>query len=364
MNSLNPEIFHATHFSMKSSSHLDKTHSITKQFKKPTYAQFEHIWSYGGKICLLIRHSLNTLANNAHVVSLAGKNFTQNVSHITTRLKILSIISVFFNLKNLKTTAQKIIKDIFSKNLEEISLNTLSFTIISADIVDSITTFINAILTLSSATPVSLLSSIGKPLAIIISSFGTVSRTIQIAKSLNLYKKIDNTIKSEKNLDKNSLKAFLEEVLGISQELKNLMEIPSNQQTHKQLKQLKNLKERNKAAILRAAPIEAVKDLENLLSILSNDDEEILSIKKQDAIFNILKNIQKHLIKKVKVNLLGILANLFTLTAITLFTITSLSSFPFALITISFAIRLASLFYQDQKTFKPNLRPEGISLRE
>ena len=104
---------------------------------------------------------------------------------------------------------RKIFMAFKTNDKEAIALGGLSFTIIAVDIFDSAATFINAFLPTISLLPIVTLAATGLPLGFIISGLGTVSRTIQIAKALNLYPK------SEGDATKELKSKIILEALGI-----------------------------------------------------------------------------------------------------------------------------------------------------
>lgn len=318
-----------------------------------------HSWSYLGKIALLARQLLNAAANNTVFLCKASKNlqFTcetakklpGHIKNVTTHMKLLSVVGFIFGVFDLKAANQKLLNNVFYKDKEGIALSAISVTIMAADVLDSITTFVNTTLTLRSMKTVGAFSALGLPLGYIMSGLGIVSRTVQIAKSCQLYHKIQSGVAFDKSFNREWLKTFLEKEWGLEGDLKELLAIPLDQLTSAHKNQIQTLKEKNRAAILRAAPGDAVKDLETLLSMFDESTEETWGPEKMSQASTILRNIQEHLRKKMTIDTLGILANLFSLAALTIFTIGNAGSLPFLLLAIAFAIRLAALIYQDRK---------------
>lgn len=229
------------------------TQTLSDRFKHLTFSSCEHLWSYLGKILLISRSFLNAAARSGYVLTLAGENFPNAVKDITNRLKLFAIVTVPFSVVNANSAAGKIFDGFLANDREEVALNALSFTIISADIVDSVTTFINASLVLLCANPVALFSVMGLPLGFTMAGLGTVSRIMQIVRDL----KFANKTSSEVDL--------------------------------------------------------------------------------------------KQLSKKIQFNALGIVANALMLTAMTVFTLGSVTAFPHVLKGISYSTRLAALYHQDKK---------------
>jgi hypothetical protein len=226
----------------------------TPELKHVSYATCEHLWSYLGKISLLARSILNAAARSCSIIAMAGSHFPDVVKDITNQLKLLSIVSLPFSVVDIHSAAGKIFAGFLAKDAEGSVLSALSFTIIAADIVDSVATFINAALVLSSANPIALFSAIGLPLGFTMVGLGIISRTIQIAKDSNLYRQ--------------------------AQEKSDLRELA----------------------------------------------------------------------KKMRVNVLGVTANLFMLTAFTIFSMGSVTPLPHVLKGFAYSIRLAAL-YQKEKIF-------------
>jgi hypothetical protein len=336
------------------SNFLDKTHSENsfKKISAATYSKCGHAWSYLGKMALLTRSLLNSAARNVYFLALTGIRHPQKIINFTTSMKILSIVGVPFSIGDINATAKKILNGIIHKDKEGIALSALTFTVIAADIIDSVTTFINTTLFLSASAPVAIFSAMGLPLGFTMSGVGTISRTIQVAKAMNLYRNIEKEIRTDNHLNKDSLRAFLEKTLGVTDELKVLMSTSSEQLSEKQKMRIEHLKETNRAAILRTAPPAVAESLKSLLDMLNDTSTESLSLEKQEEILKTLKHIQNHLVKKLKIDGLSIAANLFSLTALTLFALGSSTSAPFLTLCVAFSIRLAVVYYQDHKIIK------------
>lgn len=323
-----------------------------KKFRSLVYDTCEHAWSYLGKIAVITRNFLNGVAKSCYLFVTTCKDLSERLQDITKHMKFLSIVGVFFSIFDLIATSQKLVKNVLFNDKEGVALSAISFTIIASDIMDSITTFVNTTLAVAGAKTIEVFSAVSLPLGFIMVGFGTISRTVHIAKSAHLYRKIRQEINSHDNLDRSSLKAFLEKTLGIDEELKSLLKIPSDQLTKVQRKKIEKLKEKKKMAILRAAPSEAVKDLEKLLTLLNENPNEELTVDKKIEIEKLLENVQKHLRKKLTTDTIAIVANMFSLAALILFAIGTSGAVPFVLVVIAFAIRLASLIYHDLHKIK------------
>ncbi len=288
-----------------------------------SHAEKEHVWSYASRVTLLTRHLLNAAAKNRLIVSIMGSDFPKKVSLLTTEMRLLSLVGVPFSLGDIQLFFQRILASHQAKDPEGIAMAGLSLSIVLADVFDSITTFINASLVHFCHNPVALFAQLGLPTAFTISGLGTVSRTIQIAKSLHLFNRID-TVKQ--TASQSSLEAFLDQTLG----LKDSDEIATR-----------------KAALTRMAPKEAIAKLEKLHAQLQVSIEKTLSDAHIEKITGSLAKVQAHLIKKMLLDAFGILANLIILTALSLFLVGSTSALPFLLLALGFGIRISSLIYQD-----------------
>ena len=320
----------------------------THRFRLISYEKSEHVWSYVGKIAIITRNLLNAAANNCRNVLNVSKDFPAQVKNITTHMKLLSIVGIPFSLVDLKSNVQKVLKSFLLNDKEGVVLGSLSLSIIAADAFDSLTTFINTALTVASLNPIKAFSTISLPMAFAMSGLGVVSRTVQIAKSVMLYKNIRqyslNSLNSEKYKNKISLKNFVEEKIGIDAKSK-LNELPSV------LMELEKIQAQKKAALLRHAPIEVLKELEGLLEMfaleINHDPHPELSHDKSEKILAVLKKIQFHLQKKIKIDALGILANLVIIAALVLLSIGTGGALPFLLLFGGFATRLVALAYKD-----------------
>jgi hypothetical protein len=342
----------ATPFKNSLTGDGEKTVPVVNKVKVISYSACEHLWSYLGKIALIIRSFLNATARNVSFVCKAGKDYADKLKNFTTHMKLLSIVGVIFSMVDLQASYQKFLKNVFFKDWEGIALSTISVTIIASDILDSVTTFVNTTLAIACAKTVSLFSALGLPLGFVMSGLGTVSRMVQIAKASILHGKIHHEIISKRYLDKTLLKNFLEKTLCFSEELKILLSIPPDQLMRLQKEKIQELQEANKAVILRAAPSEAVQDMEGLLVMLQNSAGAHLSVAIQEQVGNRLEIIEKHIRKKMAIDSLGITGNMFSLSALILFAGGASGSLPFSLLVFAFSARLFSVIYQDHAIIK------------
>lgn len=299
------------------------------------YEKCEHAWNYIGKIIAVCRHSLNAAAASERIVSLVGQNFPERVKFVTTRMKFASIVGVPFSCSTLKGTAQKIFKSMQIKDHEGMALSMFSFTILSMDIFDSVSTFINTTLEVAARQPIQTLSSLGMPIAYGLTIMSTVSRTIQIAKSCNLYKSLQDSTSAEIQKEKvKALRSFLEQKFELNDEEKKQIKSFEDKQC---------MEARKQAEILRAAPAEVVEELKKLHTLLKQNKPNI------GLVSDSLDKIQALLKKKIHIDALNIGANFVAIPALCLFSLGAITPIPYVLLAASFFIRISSLIYQDHK---------------
>jgi hypothetical protein len=314
-----------------------------------TCAQFEHFWSYGGKVLLITRNVLNAVAKSSTAIYIAGADLPLRIKSIITRLKLFAIVGVPSSLMDLKSVVQKIFNSFRLQDAEGVALATLSFSIIAADAFDSVTTFANAMFALTLSTPFEIFAATGMPIAAMINGFGTISRTIQVAKGCNLYRNL-NPDHLEKHKSVAAMKAYLAKSVGVDKEDAELVKLLSEGHQDKALMdKIEKLKEKKKAIILRSIPKEAIPDFEKLFALLDSKTDEIFSEQEIASITSNIKNIRQHLKKKVNVDLLGILANLISISALVLFFLGIMNPLPFLMLALAFTIRLLALNYQESK---------------
>lgn len=132
-----------------------------------------------------------------------------------------------------------------------------------------------------------------------------------------------------------ALKDFLEEKLGAEN-----IDTPEK---------VARIIEKKEAAILRAAPKEAVEELKTLLALIKDERQAPISKEKQDKIAQGLEKIQKMLQKKMKGNSIAIMSTLLMVIALTLFTVGTAGAGPFLLVVLGMAVRIAGQLYEDRK---------------
>ena len=156
----------------------------------PSFTQCAHVWSYAGKSFLIARNLLNASARSGRIKALAGKNFSDQVKTITTHMKLLSIVSVPFSLMDLHMSIQKAWKSLKANDKTGLTLNALSSTILVLDILDSMSTFVNAALGVMGRELNAPLSALGLPMAFTMLGIGSMTRVIHIFKTKQLNRKM------------------------------------------------------------------------------------------------------------------------------------------------------------------------------
>jgi hypothetical protein len=297
-------------------TYLNKNEAFFHIFKKA-----DHLWSYLGKILILTRHLLNASSTNSHLISILGKNLPEKIKITTTRLKLFSIVGIPFSVVSLKSVSEKISKSYLLNDKEGVVLGSLSFTIIVIDVFDSLTTFVNTTLALSSRPPLARLSALGIPFGFAMAGLGTVFRITQVAKACGIHASL-------KAVRREMLRDFLEKKLDV---------------TERQTKAAAALVEKN----FRAIPGEIELKLQQLYSLITLERKEIFADHEIKEISQLLDDIQDKLKRKFIIEGLGIFANSLIMSALYLFCLGSLSSVPFWFLASSFFIRISSLTYLD-----------------
>jgi hypothetical protein len=272
------------------------------------YRKSEHAWSYLGKIVLLSRHLLNATVKTCHRLTLSCHQLDTKVVAAIVRLKLLSIVGVPFTLFDMRATAGKIFKSLQAKDAEGVALGSLSFVVMSGDVVDSLATFINAVCGVAANTSVPLLSAIGMPLAFGLVGLGSLSRTIQMAKTYALYKNLKG----------------------------------------QDLQELWKLKEKSREALLRSAPAPVVAEIEKLLALLQPGKQ--LTVEEAQELLKGLDRIRLKLMKKMGIDVANLVANLLTFVGLSLFFTPLPPVAPFIFLAASLGLKLATLAFQDLST--------------
>jgi hypothetical protein len=135
-------------------------------------------------------------------------------------------VSVPLNAVSIPGQIKKIRASIQLYDVEGTFINGLGLSLLSTDIMDSTTTFINALRTLLSQPVIAQLSAIGMPLTFLLLTQGTVSRGIRL-KNLIAFSRLQEQITSQlKDSDtsreiRKAIQTFLESTIGTEAQLKD-----------------------------------------------------------------------------------------------------------------------------------------------
>lgn len=256
-----------------------------------SYTQSEYLWSYAGKFSAIVRNLLNAATKMPEVVACAGKNFLAGVKNTGHSLKIFAVVSVIFGFNDLKSSGKNLSNSIKNRDSLGVVQHTLSSTINFLDLFDTGATAINSGLALASYEPVKFFSDSGLPIGFALTGMGIVSRTIQIAKSVGLYRAVHTEIENRSMDEGASLKDFLAKRIGVKE-----------------------------------------KDIANIVAL--NDAE-------------IEEKMKRILRKKMTIDVVNIGANLISLAALNLFRTNYDGAKPFLLGALAFGIRISALRYKD-----------------
>ncbi len=319
------------------------------QLASTAYAKCEKFWSYGGKIALIGRNLLNAAARSPLIISRTSPNFPNNVKVIVTHMKLLSIISIPFNLVDLSDIVKRVYKSFLIKDSEGLAMASIAFTLTAADTFDATTTFVNSLFSVLKINT-QILAAAGLPIGFTIVGIGTVSRIIHIAKTVFLHKKISpGNFSLIENKNRLIFKKEFEKILGIGELETIIKDLSQGKIDPPTLKRLQSLTEKKKSIIQRMIPKNAAESFENIISLLNCNKDKDFTDQEIKIIFQHLDVIRTHLEKKLYVEVLGLVANIFVISALVLFSIGNATALPFLLMAIAFAIRLSNLFYQNQK---------------
>jgi hypothetical protein len=146
-----------------------------------TFAKCARVWSYGGKVVIVARNILFAASRNCNI-SILAKVCPCHLKKTVTYLKFFSIVGVPFDIADLKGVAQKTFKDWQTGEKKvDVALGLLIVTVIAVGIFDSITTFVNAVLSVNKSPEV--LSWASLPCAFFMVGGGTVNRSVQILRA-------------------------------------------------------------------------------------------------------------------------------------------------------------------------------------
>ena len=287
------------------------------------YKKCDKAWSYLGKIMLFTRSSLNATLQSSRF-TLIPKGQECKVTGVVTHLKVFSVISIPFAIANIPATVQKIFKSFQLNDKEGAALASLTFVLIMGDMLDTVATFLNAAIALAYKTPIQFFSVIGLPLAFGLVSLGSISRTVQLVKTHQVYKKFKMKVLS--NINKDSKQDEIKEVL------QDFLE-----------KKIGN--ELKKAKFQRALPPEVLDKLESLMKLCQEDQE--LDAETVHEIVKDLMEIKEKFKEKMAFDISNLFANALAFTGLCLMLTGAPAAIAFVLFAIAMAIRIALLIKQD-----------------
>ena len=143
------------------------------------YENLQKTWSYGGRSLLLTRYILSAISKGCPQPLLSV--CPQKIDRTVTYLKLAAIVGVPFSIVNGIRETKALLE---SKNKELIAVRTFTVSLTISDCFDSITTFVNAILTLCNKTPI--LSSTAIPLALWLNAGSAALRVYGLCKTWNI----------------------------------------------------------------------------------------------------------------------------------------------------------------------------------
>lgn len=279
--------------------------------QQSVYKRFEKTWSYAGKVLLLARHIFNTVLNSCRWIALsceARKGF-QNAA---LRLKIFSIVSVPLNMTAMPAMYRKVMKNVHWDYPKGVALSSLSAVLLAADTFDSLTTFVNATLQITSRPTIGWMSSLGMPLAYSIVGIGTIVRIVKIRDVSGLLGEMELC----KKLSREELKEALTNLLQrkvVLEEMRAAM-----------------LEQRGNAKVVRL--------IEALEGLLATDEADIAQI---------LREIVEVLKRERGIQTGYLVSNLISAGALSTFSLPGVPFVPFILLAISMTMRIGLQVYQD-----------------
>lgn len=276
---------------------------LNKLNSKSPLERFENGWTYASKSFIATRHFLNASIRSCRWFALGCRNMDQRVMSIVTKLKLFSIVSVPLNLHVLPAKIKELWKNLKRHDAQGVILGTLSITLITTDVIDSLATFTNAALQTLSFSAIGLLSDASLPLAFTLIGVGSISRIIR----LFYLKKLQTALRDQ------AITEFLNERLGSI----NSPDRAKNEST---------LERQANGQILTL-----IKELE----------------KDQGSQAVILKQVMILLNKEIRLQILTLFANSMNFAGICLFLTPASPAVSFLLLGMGFSMRLGIQAYQD-----------------
>lgn len=295
----------------------------------PTYSSCKNGWRYIGKTLLFTRFSLTAGVHSEKIKSFAGPLFAERVKFAAPYLKQGALVSAIFTCGDLTSVPGKLIKAVQVGDLEGIFLSALSGITMSADVIDSLAAWFNASLELRNMDTIPFLSSIGFPLGVTMNVLGTISRTIQVARSHGFYQEIQSTPINEIN-------ALLENKFGVTDTIFEVKSENGKKKTH-------HILSRDRTEIMeRIASPDIVKDLYTFYDNIRSDD-----FNRMENAISSLRGLKAKFRKKIYGDYITLGANMITSSALCFFALGAISAVPFSLLAASMFVRLINEVFQD-----------------
>lgn len=340
--------------------------SIFNQLKasgKRAFATCDKISQYLTKTLYFTRGVLNASLRTCYRYSLGGKGLDIKVNSAITHLKVFSIIGIPFSIAAIPDAAKHIYKNVKLRDKEGSALASLSFVLLTADLFDSVSSVINSGLTLASKVPIGILSSIGMPLSFGLVGLGTVVRSIKLAKTQLLYRKlqkevfvsVDHKNPNDKQIYR-ALSKFLDKNLGVPEKkmkrLKNLYE-KLDKMSEKEIiheieiiqKEFDRLKALSRAKLLRSASPEVVEKFEQIFDIIKQN--KAMTPDQTKEILDKLDGIVSKLKKKMAIDVGNLIANAFSLVGLCLLLTVAPAALAFVFFAAAALLRILLLAYHD-----------------
>lgn len=312
-----------------------------------SYSDCQHVWSYGGKLVLLTKNFFNAIGRSFLVSEELSFLLKQTASH----LRCFSIVGVPFSLVETHSLFLKILKNLYLGDVENAMLGTLSLSTVTADTLDSVITFVNGALNLIASQSIEAFSSMALPLGFFVMGTGTISRTLQVAKNAKIYGEMDpDSFSASAEADREVWRKEFEEKLKQNTEIDSMKRFFAHLQKKdpSALAKAEEIKERKKESILNSVPKEAQKAVERILARI-DEGKGAFNFKEIEEARCDLQEIRSQLREKIQIDVFGIMANCLTIVGLSLFAVGIADMWPFILMGVAFAIRIAVLAYQDRQ---------------
>lgn len=323
----------------------------------------DKISQYLTKTMSFTRNVLKASLESYCPFTLGGKGLDVKVNSAVLHLKVFSVIGIPFSIIAIPASVKQIFKNIQLRDKEGSTLASFSFVLLSAGLFSSISSLINSCLTLASKVPIEFLSSAGMPLAFGLVGFGTLLKTVKLAKTLLLYRKLQKEIFSKVDRQNpnnqqiyRDLLKFLAKNLGVSErkmkrfnDLHEKMDKMSEKELVQEIeilqKEFGRLKTLSRAKLLRAAPSEVVEKFDQIFEVLKQN--KTINPDQTKEILNQLDGIVKKLKRKMALDVVSLIANAFSLVGMCLLLTVAPAALAFVFFAISVLIQIGLMAYQD-----------------